>query len=314
MAQPVPAPTVKKPVGPNGGWGDSEEQLLAEWADKAACYRWLHDCTEKKYRGYNMALTIPVIILSTLTGTANFGMSSIFPPDLQPIAQLGVGGVSLIAGMVTTVANFLQYAQGMEAHRSSGISWGKLQRKISVELALPRSQRENCMDFLLVSRSELDRLIESSPSIPEDSIARFEKTFKTVKISKPEVCNNLQSTKIHDSKNENMAEITAKAAELMKETISNKRVEALKKLMEPKVREEILKEVNRRRSSPPKLDTSAIIRQDLENLARSGVVSAMKNNKTVQIILPKQSSGILKVPEAQPEEVKIDMPQTEPTS
>lgn len=299
MAHPTPGPEVKKPtvVLPNGGWGDSEEELLAEWADKAACYRWLHDRTEKKFRGYNMAFTIPVIILSTLTGTANFGMSSIFPPDLQPVAQLGVGGVSLIAGIVTTVANFLQYAQGMEAHRSAGISWGKLQRKISVELALPRNQRENCMDFLLVCRSELDRLIESSPTVPEDVIAAFEYTFKAVKISKPEICNNLEKTKIYDSANENMAEINAKAEALAKKTVDERRIDAIKKMIEPKLVQEVEKEVNRRRSSPPKLDTSQIIKQDLAALSNSGVVSRMKSHS--KLILPK--------PEAQPEHVTLEM-------
>lgn len=286
MAQNPPA-EVKKVHPPlhNGGWGDSEEQLLAEWADKAACYRWLHDRTEKKFRGYNMAFTIPVIILSTLTGTANFGMSSIFPPDLQPVAQLGVGGVSLFAGIVTTVANFLQYAQGMEAHRSAGISWGKLQRKISVELALPRNQRENCMDFLLVCRSELDRLIESSPTVPDDVIAGFEHTFKSVTISKPEICNNLEKTKIYDSADENMAEINAKAEAIAKKTIEERRVDAIKRMIEPKLRDEVEKEVSRRRSSPPKLDTTQIIKQDLAALATSGVVSRMKSNS--KIIVPK---------------------------
>ena len=297
MAQPVPE--IKRPVVvlPNGGWGDSEEILLAEWADKAACYRWLHDRTEKKFRGYNMAFTIPVIILSTLTGTANFGMSSIFPPDLQPVAQLGVGGVSLIAGMVTTIANFLQYAQGMEAHRSAGISWGKLQRKVSVELALPRGQRENCMDFLLVCRSELDRLIESSPTIPKDVINSFERTFKSVKISKPEVCDNLETTKIYDSAAENLAEINAKAEAIAKKTIEEKRVDAIKRLIEPKVRDEVEKEVSRRRSSPPKLDTSQIIKQDLAALANSGVVSRMKSH--TKMILPKA--------EAQAEHIALEM-------
>lgn len=307
MAQ-QPAPEVKRPVVHlvNGGWGDSEEILLAEWSDKAACYRWLHDRTEKKFRGYNLALTIPVIILSTLTGTANFGMSSIFPPGLQPVAQLGVGGVSLITGMITTIANFLQYAQGMEAHRSAGISWGKLQRKISVELALPRIQRENCMDFLLVCRSELDRLIESSPTIPEDIIAAFEKTFKAVIISKPEVCNNLEKTKIYDSAVENMAEINSKAEAIAKRVIEEKRLETIKKMMEPKVREELDKEINRRRSSPPKLDTSQIIKQDLMALATSGVVSRMKSSK---MILPKS--------EIQPEHVVLEVipeRKDEPTS
>jgi len=302
-------PEVKRPVVHlvNGGWGDSEEELLAEWADKAACYRWLHDRTEKKFRGYNMALTIPVIILSTLTGTANFGMSSIFPPDLQPIAQLGVGGVSLIAGMVTTVANFLQYAQGMEAHRSAGISWGKLQRKVSVELALPRNQRENCMDFLLVCRSELDRLIESSPTVPEDVIAAFEYTFKSVKISKPEICNNLEKTKIYDSAAENMAEIQAKAEELAKKTIEERRVDAIKRMIEPKLAQEVEREISRRRSSPPKLDTSAIIKQDLAALAGSGVVSRMRSS--AKMILPKS--------DIKPEHVVLEMipeKKEEPTS
>jgi len=309
MAHPLPATDLKKPTVPlpGGGWGDSEEELLAEWSDKAACYRWLHDRTEKKYRGYNMALTIPVIILSTLTGTANFGMSSIFPPNLQPIAQLGVGGVSLIAGMVTTVANFLQYAQGMEAHRSVGISWGKLQRKISVELALPRVQRENCMDFLLVCRSELDRLIESSPTIPESVIAAFENTFKNVKISKPEVCNNLETTKIYDSTEDNLVELTAKAEAMVKKTTEVKRVEAIKKLIEPKVREEVEKEVSRRRSSPPKLDTSQLIKNDLAALASSGVVSRMKSSS--KLISIKQ--------DVQPEHVALVMipeKNEEPTS
>jgi len=294
-----PTPELKRPVVQlvNGGWGDSEEELLAEWADKAACYRWLHDRTEKKFRGYNMAFTIPVIILSTLTGTANFGMSSIFPPNLQPVAQLGVGGVSLIAGIVTTVANFLQYAQGMEAHRSAGISWGKLQRKVSVELALPRNQRENCMDFLLVCRSELDRLIESSPTVPEDVIASFEYTFKAVQISKPEICNNLEKTKIYDSANENLAEINAKAEALAKKSIEEKRVDAIKRMIEPKLVQEVEREVNRRRSSPPKLDTSQIIKQDLAALANSGVVSRMKSSS--RMILPK--------PEAQPDHVVLEM-------
>ena len=307
MAQPTV--DVKRPQTtlPNGGWGDSEEQLLAEWADKSACYRWLHDRTEKKFRGYNMAFTIPVIILSTLTGTANFGMTSIFPPELQPVAQLGVGGVSLFAGIVTTVANFLQYAQGMEAHRSAGISWGKLERKISVELALPRNQRENCMDFLLVSRSEMDRLIESSPTIPEDSINAFERTFKNVNISKPEVCNNLEKTKIYDSADENMAEINAKAELIAKKAIDDRRIDAIKRMIEPKLAHEVEKEVNRRRSSPPKLDTSALIRKDLAALASSGVVSRMKSSS--KLILPKS--------EAQSEHVVLEMipeRKVEPTS
>ena len=41
-------------------WGIEEEKLLAKWADKASCYRWLHDGAEQKYSRLNMMLTIPL--------------------------------------------------------------------------------------------------------------------------------------------------------------------------------------------------------------------------------------------------------------
>ena len=56
-------------------WTLEQEELLAEWAEKAACYRWLHNKSEKQYRCRNYAFTIPVIILST-TLTKNFLVKS----------------------------------------------------------------------------------------------------------------------------------------------------------------------------------------------------------------------------------------------
>lgn len=197
--------TTKLPI--TAKWGDSEEELLAKWADKATCYRWMHDKAEKMYSRQNMIITIPVIVLSTLTGTANFGLSSMVPTNLQSYAQLGIGGVSLITGIISTIGNFLRYAQGMEAHRGAAISWGKLHRKISVELSLPRAQRESPMDFLLVCRSELDRLIEQSPSIPDSIIGDFTSAFPDVELTAPVKWNDLEKTIAYVPKEERTAQI-----------------------------------------------------------------------------------------------------------
>ena len=40
---------IKKPIK----WTSEQEELLAEWAEKAKCYRWLHSRSEKKYRSIN---------------------------------------------------------------------------------------------------------------------------------------------------------------------------------------------------------------------------------------------------------------------
>lgn len=182
------------------GWTKEQEDLMAEWSDKAGCYRWLHDRCEKKYSAKNMSLTIPVIILSTLTGTANFALGSFIPPEenqLKNYVQAGIGAVSIFAGILTTLGNFLRYAQGSEANRVAGISWGKFQRQIAVELAIHPNERIDSMDFLKICRAELDRLIEQSPPIPDDIILEFEKEFKDLPdIKRPEICHGLEHTKV----------------------------------------------------------------------------------------------------------------------
>ena len=56
----------KQKVKEESKWTLEQEELLAEWAEKAACYRWLHNKSEKYYRIRNYAFTIPVIILSKI--------------------------------------------------------------------------------------------------------------------------------------------------------------------------------------------------------------------------------------------------------
>lgn len=265
-------------------WGNSEEDLLAKWADKATCFRWMHEKAQKKYYGANLYMTLPVIVLSTLTGTANFGMGSIFPENLQGIAQLGIGGVSLITGIISTVANFLEYAQKMEAHRGASISWGKLHRKISVELSLPRAQREPCMEFLIVCRSELDRLIEQSPAVPDDIISEFKREFPDSELAKPVKWNDMEKTTIHTPKDEKMSSVLARAAAVVK---GNKSL--LKEVATPQVKKEIVEEVMRRQTTPPGPTLRETIRSDLDALKHSGLVSQFFN-KSVKVMTPPRST------------------------
>jgi hypothetical protein len=178
-------------------WTLEQEELLAEWAEKAACYRWLHNKSEKYYRVRNYSFTIPVIILSTLTGTANFAMDSFIPDDYKKMAMGIVGGVNIFAGILSTLQNFLRYAELMESHRSISVSWSKFSRNIAVELALDTKRRKHAGDFLKICRAEFDRLIEQAPSVDDSIIKEFNKKFKEIDIIKPEICNGLHKCKIY---------------------------------------------------------------------------------------------------------------------
>ena len=161
-------------------WTREQEELLAEWSEKASCYRWLHTRSEKKYRTRNYSFTIPVIIMSTLAGTANFGMDSFVPEEHKKMAMACVGGVNIFAGILSTLQNFLRYAELMEAHRSCGVSWSKLGRDISVELALDPKRRKSAGDFLNICRAEYDRLIEQSPMVDDNILKLFDTKFKNM--------------------------------------------------------------------------------------------------------------------------------------
>jgi hypothetical protein len=156
-----------------------------------------------------------VIILSTVTGAANFAVGSIVPADnhaAQQYVAACLGAVSIFAGILTTLGNFFQYAQKSEAHRVCSIAWGKFQRLVQVELAINPMDRIDAMDFLKICRQDLDRLIEQSPGIPDDIIKIFEDEFEDIDgLKRPDICHGLEHTRVFDASNARLAKVAAEA-------------------------------------------------------------------------------------------------------
>lgn len=199
-------------------WSHEQEILLAEWAEKAACFRWLHSKAEIKYESSHYRFSIPIIVLSTLSGTANFGIDSVVPEESKTMAQMVIGSVNIFAGILGTLQNFFRFAEKMESHRNAEILWSKFGRSISVELALDPRRRQDADEFLKITRVEYDKLIEQSPSLPPDIIDRFKKVFKNNKdIHKPHICNGIDKCQIYKpDKDENVANIVANAGNKLK--------------------------------------------------------------------------------------------------
>ena len=321
-----PKADVVKPKKFLNGWTPELDDLMAEWADKAACYRWMHERTEKIFSRNDRMITIPVIILSTLTGTANFGLTSIFGDNKSAasLATLAIGGVSIIAGIITTLGNFLRYAQGSEAHRVSSISWGKFNRLICVELRLNPNERMDSMSFLKICRIELDRLIEQSPPIPDSIIAAFRNEFgSSMDVKKPDIAAAIEHTKAFKDNGARLKKMAAEAAIMIqqkkgvlrqlvvsdidiriKEENDRMRLE-LKPMLEAiakKAAQDTLKSMNMggkppREPSPepaPKSSLSssihakkaAEIKNELSRMASSGVVSMIKSQFKIGSELP----------------------------
>lgn len=168
-------------------WHPQHEKILKEWGESCACYRYLHYKSHQKYKKSSMRFTLPIIIISTITGTANFAQDT-FPPAWHEYVPAGIGTLNLFAAILTTVAQFLKINELQESHRVSSIHYGKLSRTIRLELNLPISQRSHDGSNMVdICRSEFDRLIEQSPPIPGDVLRDFEKKFVGKDVTVPEI-------------------------------------------------------------------------------------------------------------------------------
>lgn len=160
------------------------------------CFSWLHNHSEKWYSRINNYITLPVIVMSTVAGTASIGAQSMTGEEgsnTGKYTSFGIGGISLLVGVLNTVSSYFGWAKRSESHRIAAITYNKIYRFILIELALPRTERMTAKDMLKTIRDQLDRLQETSPAIPDNIILKFRDKFSetTPEVKKPEITNGL---------------------------------------------------------------------------------------------------------------------------
>jgi len=262
-------------------WYPPQEVILKSWGEAAACYRFMHYQSFLKYKKSNMRFTLPVIVLSTLTGTANFAQEQ-FPLSLQPYVAPTIGGMNLVAGLIATIAQFLKISELMESHRVAAMTYGKFSRTIRLELALPLTERTKDGSFMIEDcRAEYDRMIEQSPPIPSDILKDFEREFPyDNKFYKPEIM-HIQPIKLYNAIKEN--QIVSKISGIIPTN---------------KTKEELVKEVTQIRNSGMGHVTAPTtrVRFDLEQQKkeRDAELEALRSRTKVSLVKQSVTSELQK--------------------
>ena len=178
-------------------WCKQQEIILKKWSEEAMAYRYMHDRSYKHFAKLHMNFSLPVIIISTIAGTANFATGS-FPAQYREWVSIATGGLGLLASMITTIAQFLKIPEMLETHRASSTDFAKFSRNIRVELSLPvRERTTSGREFINQCRLEMEQLMEKAPDISLSLVKAFGSRFKKKEFHMPDII-DLTSVEIYD--------------------------------------------------------------------------------------------------------------------
>jgi hypothetical protein len=175
-------------------WGDSMENILKRHAEQCAALAWVHESSQRWCGTWNTRLMFPSIILATFTGAGAVGADQMFP--FQGSTTL-IGILTLCVGTLQTIQNYFAFSKRSEGHRIASLAYAKLHSHLTMQLALPRSERKPANVVIESVQLETERLSEIVPLIPQQVKLQFQKRFADLQnFSIPSVLNGLDPVEI----------------------------------------------------------------------------------------------------------------------
>ena len=152
------------------------ETILTQWRDKSEIYFVLHSESSNYYRKADYKLSIPAIIITSMSAALAFSIQA-FPKEINLYIPVLVGILNLTAGTFTTVSSYKKLNILSTEHFTTAVKYSKLYRKISEKMIVSKHISK---EFLSEVRISFDELIEKGPIIPNTIIRQFKKNNKNI--------------------------------------------------------------------------------------------------------------------------------------
>lgn len=156
--------------------------------------RWKNNCLRSQIANYDAANTfsrrnywlgVPTIAITAVVGTAVF--SSLKDSAADPLAVMFVGGISILASVLTSLQTFFHWGELAAAFRSTASAYGALKREIDEMLALEADVDARKLSAI---RETLDTLSREGPEVPRRI---WERALKTIPIANVQSNNSLET-------------------------------------------------------------------------------------------------------------------------
>jgi hypothetical protein len=143
-------------------WTPTIEELLQDWRKRAYAAQASYYEVAERHRRRNYQLGVPVVIVSSLVGTAIFA-----DWGTEPGYKWWVGSVSILAAVLASLQTFLKFGENATLHGAAADWFAAIRRDIEELLALPphlRGHPKQCLDSI---RQEMNKAGQKSPELSE---------------------------------------------------------------------------------------------------------------------------------------------------
>lgn len=185
----------------------AETQILRGWEIEAKICHLLHSATSSYYKRMNMLFMVPIIMLSSSTGTLGLTSASLNSSTGSfNILGLIIGIFGFISATLNAIHQYLDVQKLHTVHSSHSIEYNKIAREIKLHIYLSESvnkQSLNTEEFILQCKTKIDRLIETAESIPQKIEKKLHDEIQTIRDNELAEFNELFEIRKNSSLSEN---------------------------------------------------------------------------------------------------------------
>lgn len=159
-------------------WNKSQELLLDTWAENAASYKWMHIKSSRYYNFVNDLITIPIIVLSSLSAMGAVFVINNSEGEIHrsnTIIEYIFAVANLIVATLSSVQKYKRFGETSERHRTAAVEYSKFYREIKLELVLDPKARDYAIEYSKNMKLAYDKLLSGSPEIPGHISKGFER-------------------------------------------------------------------------------------------------------------------------------------------
>tara|TARA_Y100000591_G_C21795281_1_gene678955 strand:- start:147 stop:863 length:717 start_codon:yes stop_codon:yes gene_type:complete len=184
------------------GWSDNMEDLLANWGEKSAGLRFMHNKAGGYWKGVSNRLTLWGIFITTLASTVSLVATNIEDDDTKNGVLFAVGGIGMVSSLIQSLKKFYNAEEKNADHSAIAKQFGSFYRYIVLQMGMSREDRVPADELSSWALKEFERLQQDSPPLGGDAINAFKKTFTNPSQAIPDVCEDEFVIQIFGRENE----------------------------------------------------------------------------------------------------------------